>query len=196
MAISNVSWRKRVGIMLIGLLVNEFTVLILDNILYPWVMGTQGFWVGAHIMVWTSILTCLLTLKFYDWSQKDWLGIETLKETRELENSKANQLIAKFFKKSRWLQLVIISLAQDPFIATVFLREGAHEYGKMSKEDWKCFFASVLIANAFWSTVCWSGVKALETAGLTLNVAIITLNVILITIAVIGLVISKVSKRK
>jgi hypothetical protein len=195
MAISNLSWKKRVGILLVGLIVNELTVLILDNTLYPYVMGTQGFLNGLHMMLWTSILICLLTLKFYDWSRKDWIGIETLKEAREFGNSKANRLIAKFLKRSKWVQLVVLSIVQDPFVTTVFLREGAHEYGKMTKEDWKYFFTSVLISNGFWSTVCWSGVKALQVVGAKLSVAITILSIVLISIALAGFIIGKLSRR-
>jgi hypothetical protein len=196
MAKSNVSWKKRLGILLIGLIANQFIVYLGDYVLYPWVMGTQGFLVGANMMLWLSTLICLLTLKFYDWSGKDWIGIETLKEARELENSKANHLIARFFKKSQTAQLVILSLAQDPFIVTVFLREGAHQYGKMTKRDWKNFFVSVLVANAFWSTVCWSGVKILESVGLQLGLAITILSFVLIGIAVAGLIIGKLSEKR
>lgn len=196
MATSNVSWKKRIGTILIGLTANELMVQGFDSILYPFVMGTQGFFIGAHIMIWASILICLLTLKFYDWSGTDWIGIETLKETRELENSRANRFIARFFKKSQWAQLVILSLAQDPFVVTVFLREGAHEYGKMTKKDWKNFFTSVLIGNVFWSTVCWSGVKIFETMGAKLSVAITILSTALILLAVVGFVIGKISEKR
>jgi len=196
MATTNVSWRKRVGTILVGLIANQLIVWLGDYVLYPYVMGTQVFLTGASFMLCLSVLICLLTLKFYDWSGKDWVGIETLKEARELENSRANRLIAKFFKKSQWAQLVILSIAQDPFIVTIFLREGAHEYGKMTRKDWKNFFTSVLITNAFWSTICWSGVRIIETMGAKLGVAITILSFVFILLTLVGLAISKISKRR
>ncbi len=192
----NVSWKRRMGIILVGLTVNGMVDHVFDNILYPYVMGTQGFLMGAHIMFWASILACLLTLKFYDWSGTDWIGIETLKETRELENSKANVFIAKFFKRSQLAQLIILSLAKDPFIVTIFLREGAHKYGVMNRKDWRNFYLSALIGNVFWATVCWSGIRVLKTMGARLEVAITILSCTLISIAVVGIIIGKISKRK
>ncbi len=196
MATSKVSWKKRIGIMLIGLTANQVTIQGFDSVLYPWVMGTQGFIIGLIIMLFLSALICLLTLKFYDWSSKDWIGIETLKEARELENSKANRIIARFFKKSQLVQLVILSVAQDPFIVTIFLREGAHEYGKMTKKDWKNFFIALLISNLFWATVCWSGVRILETMGAKLGVAITILSSALIILAIAGFIIGKFSGKQ
>ena len=196
MAKTNVSWKKRVGTIFVGLLANQIMVYLGDYILYPWVMGTQGYLMGTHIMLWLSVLICLLTLKFYDWSGKDWLGIETLKEVRELKNSRATSFISRIFERGQWAQLVILSLTQDPFIVTVFLRDGAHEYGKMTKKDWKNFFASVLIGNIFWSTVCWSGIIILEIMGAKLEVAITILASAFIILAIAGLIIGRICEKR
>jgi len=167
-----------------------------DSVLYPYVVGKYGFWVGGHIMVWASALACLLTLEFYDWSKRDWLGIETLKEAREMENTRMNRLISRLFKKSRWVQIVVLSIAQDPFVVMVFLREGSHKYGKVVGRDWQNFFASLVIANLFWTGVCWSGIKALEAIGASVSTAIMILCVLLILIALTGVMVGKWKDRK
>lgn len=193
---TRIGWKKRLGILLIGLTANELMVQAFDSVLYPWVMGTLGFWHGLIVMLFTSFLVCLMTIKFYDWSRKDWLGIEMLKEAREMGNTGANRFIAKFMKNSKWAQLVILSIAQDPFIVMVFLREGAHRYGEMKKEDWKNFLVSLIIANLFWASVCWSGVAIFEKIGLRLGVAITIMSLILVSIALTGFVIGKVSEKR
>ncbi len=158
-------------------------------------MGAEGFLVGAPIMFFASMLLCLVSLKFYDWSGKDWLGIETIKEARELRNSRTSRLIAKLFKNSQRAQLVILSLAQEPFLVTVFLREGAHRYGEMTNKDWKNFFISLFIGNGFWSVLCWSGIKIFVSLGAKLEVAIGFMNITLITLAIVCLIVGKISDK-
>jgi hypothetical protein len=193
---TKISWRKRIVTLILGLTVNELIVQGFDSVLYPWVMGTLGFLHGGLVMIFASFLICLLTIEFYDWSKTDWLGIETLKEAREMKNTKANRFIAKFMKNSKWAQLVILSIAQDPFIVMVFLREGAHQYGGMKKEDWINFYVSLIIANLFWATVCWSGVAIFEKIGLKLGEAITLMSLCLILIALTGFIVGKVNERR
>lgn len=196
MAISQLPWRKRVGTFFLGTLFNWLFDQAFNNVLYPLVLGTQGFVHGSHIMIWASTLTCLLFLKFYDWSGQDWLGIETLKEVREFENSGANRFIARFLKKSQWAQLVILSIARDPFIVTVFLRDGAHTYGVMKRKDWNNFFLSVVVGNVYWAIVCWSGIKILEAIGLKLGWAITILCATLIFVVLVGFIIGKINEKR
>ena len=189
------SWKERISRILVGHTVNVIIALLFDNILYPRVMGAKGFLVGAPIMFFASMLLCLVSLKFYDWSGKDWLGIETIKEARELRNSKTSRLIARLFKNSQRAQLVILSLAQEPFLVTVFLREGAHQYGGMTNKDWKNFFISLFIGNGFWSVLCWSGIKIFVSLGAKLEVAIGFMNISLITFAIVCLIVGKISDK-
>ena len=193
---TKIGWKKRLGILAVGLTANELTVQGFDSVLYPWVIGSYGFWIGGFIMIFASMLICLLTLKFYDWSQTDWLGVETLKEVREMENSKTNMFISRFLKKSRVAQFVILSLAQDPFVVTIFMRDGAHQYGVMTKKDWKNFFGSLVITNVFWTGCCWSGIAFLEKIGASTEVAIMIFSGIFILIFLAGFIIGKVSEKR
>ena len=196
MAVSNVSWKKRVAIIAIGLLTNEIFDLFFDNILYPRVIGFYGMLLGGAIMISLSIIICYGLIKFYDWSKRDWLGLESLKESKEFENSWINRMIAKFMKKSHWAQLIALSISKDPFITTVFLRKGAHEYVGMTGKDWKNFWLSIFISNTFWIITCWSGIAILEALGAKLEVAIAICSGTFIAIALIGFAVGHLSLRK
>ena len=41
----------------------------------------------------------------------------------------------------------------DPFVTTVYMRHGAGAYSGLSTRDWKIFWASVLVANLWWTIV-------------------------------------------
>jgi hypothetical protein len=53
-----------------------------------------------------------------------------------------------------------ISIKFDPFIVTTYLREGF--IGGMTRRDWRIFLLSWLIANAWWSVVCFTGLSAVQ----------------------------------
>jgi hypothetical protein len=43
---------------------------------------------------------------------------------------------------------------------TAYLRQGA--FGGMTRRDWRIFLLSWLIANAWWSVVCFTGLSAVQ----------------------------------
>ncbi|MEI6420315.1 MAG: hypothetical protein WCO30_01650 [bacterium] len=189
-------WHKRIGLMSIGLFVNETFNFGFDLILYPFIIGFYGPLWGGIIMTIAAAISCYLTIKFYDWSCQDWLGIETLKEVREFEHSHINRFIAKILKKNYWTQLIGFSIIQDAFIVTVLLREGAHQYGVMTKKDWRNFWASLFISNVFWIAFCWSGIKAIEAIGAKIETAVFVLIGIFILLTLVGLVYGKLYAKK
>jgi hypothetical protein len=54
----------------------------------------------------------------------------------------------------------MLSIYFDPFIVTAYLRQGA--FGGMTRRDWRIFLLSWLIANAWWSVVCFTGLSAVQ----------------------------------
>jgi len=52
---------------------------------------------------------------------------------------------------------ILLSIKYDPFIVAVYLRRG--RFGGMSGRDWRIFLLSWLIANAWWSLLCFAGVE-------------------------------------
>ena len=110
-----------------------------------------------------SFLVCYGTLLFYDWTKKDWIGIETLKEIRELEpKNKLGRFITKLVRKSNSLALIILSIQFDPFITVAYMRHGAHQYNGLSKRDWKIFFESLVIGNVYWTIVAFTGITMVQ----------------------------------
>lgn len=90
----------------------------------------------------------LLTIWFYDWSKKDWLGIEAIKELRAYDGtSRFGRFLAWTLRSSEPVACVALSVTSDPFITTVYLRRG--KFNGMTRRDWNIFLASWFIGNAY-----------------------------------------------
>jgi len=63
-------------------------------------------------------------------------------------------------RQSTPIASILLSIKFDPFIVTAYLRQGA--FGGMSPRDWRIFLLSWLIANAWWSVVCFTGLSAVQ----------------------------------
>ena len=157
------SFKERIGILGVGLVANTFIVYIFDYLLYPFVLNKWGLFYGGQIMIWASLLICLISFEFYDWAKTDWIGIETLKEIREDEDE------IGIIKKAKWLEFLILSIQTDPFIVTVFMRKGAHKYSGLSKRDWQIFFGSLVVGNLFWIMGIYFGLEAAKVLGFTIE---------------------------
>mgnify|MGYP001573483967 FL=1 len=182
---------ERIAIFGIGVLGNRWSVWYFDYVLYPQALDKFGLTFGSLIMTVASFIVCLLFILFYDWTKKDWLGIETLKEMREgldkrivkiywgwnvprtlwtlvwwlvnfllLNPTKA---ILRFSIRHGYVPTMIgMSIVLDPFITTVYMRHGAHQYNGMTKRDWKHFLISLLIGNAWWTMVAFGILKSVQ----------------------------------
>lgn len=130
-----------------------------DYLLYPFVVHRAGLLAGGLVMTGLSALACLAVLKFYDWSKRDWLGIETVRDLKTYRGERAvGRLFSWLLSKSDTVAFVALSLNYDPFVTTVWLR---HErFGGLSARDWRVFWGSVFLANAYWTVTCWLGVNA------------------------------------
>jgi hypothetical protein len=162
--------KERIGLIAIGHTGKRIEEFLFDWLLYGVVVTQSTLWwgsvwgaVGAFlIMMPLSALVCYLYIRFYDWAKKDWLGLETLEELRESE-AKAHWLvrhIIRWAKRGDAAMFFVLSFWGDPFITTVYFRRGSHLYNGLSTRDWKIFFASVVVSNAYW-TLRWSVIVAL-----------------------------------
>ncbi|OHB16612.1 MAG: hypothetical protein A2544_02080 [Candidatus Zambryskibacteria bacterium RIFOXYD2_FULL_43_10] len=158
------SWKRRIGLWGVGYTANFLMVKAFDLVLYPAVIWYFGLLYGAGIMWGFSLTVCYLTLLFYDWSQTDWLGIETLKEVREKWEGKSifSRLMNWILNKGDLAVFLFVSLKWDPFICVVYLRHGAHQYNGMASRDWQIFIASVVVSNAWWTFVVFTGLTAVQ----------------------------------
>lgn len=150
--------RHRLLELSLGHAVNWLTVYAFDFLLYPFVIWKLGLWRGGAVMAVASLVVCLLTLWFYDWSKRDWLGIEAVKRLRDGEGrSRFRRVLAWALARGDWLAFIALSVKFDPFITTVYLRRGAAN--GMTRRDWRVFLASWLIGNAYWALICFGGIE-------------------------------------
>ncbi len=151
----------RVSELAFGHTVNQFIVYGFDYALYPFVIHRLGLGWGFVVMALLSLIVCWLTMKFYDWSQRDWLGIEAIKSLKDYSgDSRSGRFMAWLLRQSDPVACVLLSFKFDPFIVTAYLRQGA--FGGMTRRDWRIFLLSWLIANAWWSVVCFTGLSAVQ----------------------------------
>ncbi len=156
-------WTKQIGILGIGLTVNQLLVWGFDYALYPFVIWRMGLIAGGLVMTVLSCVLCYSLLRFYDWSKKDWLGIEMIKGLKERDpKSWLGRVTARLLRMGDPAAMVILSVRFDPFITTAYMRHGSHKFNGLSKRDWRIFFISLLIANAYWAFVMFAGVSLIE----------------------------------
>ena len=151
-------WWARVGELALGFSANTVVVYGFDYLLYPVVIYQLGLLSGSAVMALLSFVICLLTLRFYDWSKRDWLGIEAVKGLKEYSGpSRWRRWTSRALQRGDGLALVLLSLKFDPFITTLYLRHGA--FNGLSARDWRHFLASWFIGNAYWTFLCFGGVE-------------------------------------
>ncbi len=161
MATVQSSWKKRVSAWGLGYTANFLMTKGFNFGLYPAVIGYFGPVKGCAIMVVLSFFACYATLKFYDWSKTDWLGIETIKEVRDAEEKgRLRKFLRLVLSSADWIVLLVLSILYDAFICTVYMRRGAHQYDGMQRRDWIIFTISIVISTVWWSMVIFTGLTA------------------------------------
>ena len=145
----------------VGLSANKVIEYLFDYVLYPFVIYRFGILVGGLVMMGLSFLACLLTLWFYDWSKRDWLGIEAIKSLRGYEGKlKCGRLAGWLLRKSDLVVFLFLSIKYDPFITMAYLRHGA--FNGISRRDWRIFLGSTVVANVYWTLACFMGISLVE----------------------------------
>jgi hypothetical protein len=155
------SYGKRFAELSVGLITNKAIDSIFNYLLYPFVIYKFGILKGGVVMTFLSLLACIGIMKFYDWSKRDWLGIEAIKSLKGYEGSrKAGKLTAWVLQRSDPVALMLLSIYFDPFITTAYMRRG--KFSGMSRRDWKIFMFSLLLGNAYWTLACYMGITLVE----------------------------------
>lgn len=152
---------RRTGELTLGHAVNALMIWGFDYVMYPFVIWKIGLVRGGVLMAALSFVVCLLLIWFYDWSRHDWLGIEAVKGIREYRGTNwMGRRLAVLLNRGDWIACVILSIRYDPFITTIYLRQGAFE--GMGRRDWKNFVLSWVLGNVYWSLLCFVGVESLS----------------------------------
>ena len=129
-----------------------------DCLLYPAVIFWLGLLVGGLLMAVLSFFVCWLLLWFYDRSGRDWLGIETAKQVRDYVGiSLWRRALAWLLQRGDVVVCVTLSIRFDPFVTTAYMRHGS--FNGMSRRDWRNFWLSWFIGNAWWALFCFAGVE-------------------------------------
>jgi len=152
---------KRSSELALGVSTMTVIAFAFDYVLYPAVIYWLGLVIGGVVMAGLSFLVCWLLLWFYDRSGRDWLGIEAAKQIREyVGHSRWRRWLAWVLRQGDFVVCVALSIKFDPFITTAYMRHGA--FNGMSRRDWRIFWASWFIGNAYWTFVCFGGVTTLQ----------------------------------
>lgn len=122
-----------------------------DYALYPAALLYLGYWWGGVAMTFASVVLNIGLIRLYDWTHQDLLMIERLKDLRSkaLESGRRSTL-SKFLRNSDVVAFLVLSLIEDPAIATLYLRRGSHQYNSLSRSDWLVFIGSTVLANLAW----------------------------------------------
>ncbi len=137
-----------------GLLLKRAINYPFDYVVYPIVIAWLGSIIGGIILTLIALVVNVFIIRAYDWSKTDWFLIEKLKS---IENNTETTLfvrLLKFFRKNKVVTFLILCL-DDPVTVTLYFRKGSHLYNGMSKEDWRNYFISSIIANVYW-IIGWS----------------------------------------
>lgn len=157
------TWRGRAVELTTGITAFKLTSYVFDYALYPFIIYKLGIIKGGLIMTLLAAIINILCLKFYDWSKRDWLGIETIKGMKDYPgDGKLGRFTAWILRRSDPVVFFFLSIKEDAFIAMVYLRHGSHQYNGMSGRDWRIFLASLGVANVYWTLAAYMGLSLVE----------------------------------
>jgi hypothetical protein len=153
------SWRG--GELSIGLTAKYLSDRAFDYLLYPFVIFKLGILKGGVVMTFLAFLANMLIMTFYDWSKRDWLGIEAIKELKTYNGNKmTRRFTAWILRRSDPVIFMFLTLRYDAFTTTAYLRYG--KFNGMNPRDWTVFMGSLLLGNAYWTLACFMGITLVE----------------------------------
>ena len=153
--------KKRLAELTVGFISAYCLSLSFDYLLYPFVIYRLGILNGGLLMTFLSFNVCIGLMKFYDWSKRDWLGIETIKNLKGYAGTtKLGRFVAWILKKGDSAAFLFLSIKHNPFVTTAYLRQG--KFSGMNKRDWVIFILSSLVSNAYWTFACFMGISLIE----------------------------------
>ncbi|MGO9613613.1 MAG: hypothetical protein ACLPX5_11325 [Dissulfurispiraceae bacterium] len=166
-----IKYKGRLAELSIGITASQLIVFLFDYLLYPFVIYNFGILMGGVVMTVLSLIACLLAIKFYDWSKRDWLGIEAIKEiSGYMGTNKSRRVTSWLLKKSEPVAFLFLSVKFDPFVTTAYMRHG--KFNGMSRRDWSIFMGSLLFSNAYWTLACYMGITLFEWTWKTVKVVL------------------------
>ena len=122
-----------------------------DYGLYPMALLWLGYFWGGVLMTAASVVLNLSVIRAYDWSKKDWLLLETLKDLKDRSDGNgASGVVSRVLQWGDIPAFFLLSWIEDSIVVTLYLRHGAHRFNGLSRRDWMIFWASTVVSNLFW----------------------------------------------
>jgi hypothetical protein len=160
--------RKRIAQILGGHGLYAAVGWFFDNPLYIYVLAVYGPLLGGLVMIALSLVISAAFMIVYNHTKIDWLGINVIEKiknggriwTQRLESRSVFIRIIAFIpvqvfhliiwslKKGDAIAFFVLSIFEDPFITTVYLRHGSFE--RIKSREWKIFLSSVVVSNGYW----------------------------------------------
>lgn len=154
---------SRGGELSVGLTAKYLSDRAFDYLLYPFVIFKLGIIKGGVVMTILAFFLNIITMLFYDWSKRDWLGIEAIKDLKNYTGNKMmGRLTSWLLKRSEPVSFFVLSLQYDAFTTTVYLRQG--KFTGMKGRDWGVFMGSLFLSNAYWTLAAFMGISLFEWA--------------------------------
>ena len=122
-----------------------------DYALYPVALIYLGYFWGGVAMTIASVFLNLAVIRAYDWSRRDWLLLETLKELKhKSDDDGVAGFVAWMLRKGDVPAFFLLCWLEDAIVVTLYLRHGVNEFNGLSRRDWAVFWAATLVSNLFW----------------------------------------------
>ncbi len=161
-----IRYGKRIGIAAAGHTVKRIVGGILfDTFIYGAVVAyctltwgpVWGSLAGFAIMTPLAALMCYGWMRLYDWLKLDLFGLEALKQLRETRAvaGRWSRLIHRIARMGNLPAFLALSIQGDAMLVVVYLRDGVEKYDGLSSREWRIFWASLILSNAYW-TLRWS----------------------------------------
>jgi len=152
----------------LGVAYNLGASYVFFYVVYPFAIWKLGILRGGIVMTSISVVLCYTFIYLYDWSGRDWFGIEALKaRIRGLKGrTRIGRFLSEAIKRSGPLALVLLSIKFDPFVTTVYLRQDGRKFGGLGRREWLIFLSSAAIGNGYWLFVMFMGGSLFKYLGL------------------------------
>ena len=142
-----------------------------DFLAWPIIQAFFGF-VGIVLLIIIALINNFIILLWYQHKKVDWFGVNVLEDLKakghlwvhEVDNNKnivkkiSLYIPAKILQFMIWLlnkndifAFVTLSLWQDSFITTIFLRHG--RFDKLDRRDYIIFVSSTVLSCLAWSVL-------------------------------------------
>lgn len=137
--------KKKIATIFVGHGLYGVVSWIYDNPLYIATIAKFGAITGGAIMTLGSLIICFGMLFYYRNKNVNWLGYDVAAKALGEHINVRGKVFARF---GDVVAFVALSIWEDPFITTAYLRHG-YSNGFRGK-DYAVFFGSVLFSNSYW----------------------------------------------